>query len=67
MTLRLSGLFYSLSPCNQRERRLTVWHCDPDVLSKNISPSNGAALFCPDLSTHHSPQPRRHQWLPSST
>ena len=67
VTLRLSGLFFSRGPCNQRERRLTVWHCDPDVLSKNISPSNGAALFCPDLSTHHSPQPRRYQWLPSST
>lgn len=43
VTWRPSGL----GPCNQaRAGAVTVWHC---VLSKNISPSNGAALFCPDL------------------
>lgn len=43
------------------EQRLTVWRCNPTMLSKNISRSNGAAQFRPDLSTRHCP--RTHQLL----
>lgn len=47
----------ALAPATRQEKRLTVWCYNPVVLSKNISPSNGAALYCPDLSTCHSPPP----------